>query len=175
MQQTIEVGYRPIADTPGSTIRALTDALRSEHRLLRELLTVMRRQREAVATDDLITVEESVYSTHRVLHTLNEARTRRRTLNRLLGGSDDLPVRELESVLGGRMDDDLREARDVLESAARELSEEVEINRRVLRRAIASGDAFVRALYGGAEPKSGYAPTPPEPDRRGGLLLNRTA
>jgi len=146
----MKVGYRALADTPGSTIRALTDALRSEHRLLRELLTVMRRQREAVAAEDLITVEESVYSTHRVLHTLNEARTRRRTLNRLIGGSDDLPVRELESVLGGRMDDDLREACDVLESTARELSEEVEMNRRVLRRALASGGELVRAICGGA-------------------------
>jgi len=147
--------YRSVADMPLSAIRALTDAFRSEHRLLEELVAVMRRQRAAVAADDLITVEESVYSTHRVLHTLNQARTRRRTLNRLLGASDDLPVRELESVLGDRMDDELRAARDDLAVTARALSEEVEVNRRVLRRAIAGGGDLVRALSGGTAPPAG--------------------
>lgn len=175
-QQLTMHTYRSVADTPLSALRALTDALRSEFRLLQELITVMQRQRAAVAADDLITVEESVYSTHRVLHTLSEARRRRRSLNRLLGESDDLPIRDLDTVLGSRMTDDLRDARNDLETAARSLSGEVEVNRRVLRRALASGDDFVRALYGAAEPSAGYSagPAAAQPDRRGGLLLNRT-
>jgi flagellar biosynthesis/type III secretory pathway chaperone len=175
-QQSILQTYRSVADTPLTALRALADALRSEYRLLQELITVMQRQRAAVAADDLVTVEESVYSTHRVLHTLNEARRRRRSLNRLLGESDDLPIRELDAVLGPRMTDELRVARDELEEVARSLSGEVEINRRVLRRALATGDDFVKALYGGPEPAIGYAagPSATQPDRRGGLLLNRT-
>jgi len=178
MTQQMTATYRPVTDTPAAALRALTDALRSEHRLLQELVCVMQRQRAAVAADDLATVEESVYSTHRVLHTLNEARRRRRTLNRLLGESDDLPIRELESVLGGRMTDDLRGACDDLEAVARGLSNEVEINRRVLRQALSTGDDFVRALFAEAEPAVGYAApgaVSPETERKGGFLLNRTA
>lgn len=169
--------HRSVADTPASALRALADAFRSERRLLDELVSVMQRQRAAVAADDLITVEESVYSTHRVLHTLGEARRRRRSLNRLLGESDDLPVRDLDRVLGPLMSDELRQARDELEQVARSLAHEVDVNRRVLRRALASGDDFVRSLYGGTEPRAAYTPgvQPVEPERTGGLLLNRTA
>lgn len=136
----------PIAAAPGSAgnaptfaVAALADALRSEYRLLDELIAVLQRQRSAVVEEDLQTVEESVYSTHRVLNTLNEARRRRRSLNRLLGESDDLSTRELDHALGTRMTDELRAARDQLEAIARVLSREVEVNRRVLRDALSSG------------------------------------
>jgi flagellar biosynthesis/type III secretory pathway chaperone len=164
-------------DVPSSTITALTDVIRSELRLLNELMGVMQRQRQAVAADDLQAVEESVYATHRVLHTLNEARRRRRSINRMLGESDDLSIRELDAVLGGRMPEELRSARDELELLARALSSEVEVNRRVLRQALASGDDYVRSLYGAPEPKIGYTSGTQTPDaeRSGGLLLNRMA
>jgi hypothetical protein len=61
---------------PLSPIDALTDALISERRLLEELITVMRRQRSAVGDDDLQSVDDSVFASHRVLVTLNEARQR---------------------------------------------------------------------------------------------------
>jgi len=143
--------FRSVADPPAAALRALADALRSEHRLLQELVALMQRQRAAVAADDLATVEDSVYSTHRVLHTLNEARRRRRTLNRLLGESDDLPICDLETALGARMTDDLRGACAELEAMAHGLSDEVEINWRVLRQALANGGEFVRALCGEPE------------------------
>lgn len=167
---------RWIGESPAATISALTDVIKSETRLLQELLAVMQRQREAVAADDLQAVEESVYATHRVLHTLNEARRRRRSINRLLGESDDLTIRELDSVLGMRMPDELRNARDELELLARALSKEVDVNRRVLRQALATGDEYVRALYGGAEPRVSYSagPNAAEPDRSGSRLLDRT-
>lgn len=129
-------------------VAAIRDVLASERRLLEELVAIMRRQRFAVAADDLQTVEESVYATHRVLHTLSEARRRRRTLNRLLGGSDDLPLRELEGALGARMTEDLRHARDEVERVARVLSREVQTNRRALRAALAAGQDGVEAVYG---------------------------
>jgi flagellar biosynthesis/type III secretory pathway chaperone len=161
-----------------ATIASLTDVIRSESRLLRELLAVMQRQRDAVAADDLQAVEESVYATHRVLHTLNEARRRRRAINRALGESDDLPIRDLDGVLGVRMSDELRRARDELELLARALSNEVDVNRRVLRQALAAGDEYVRTLYGAAEPRVSYraGSQAQDADRpAGGLLVNRTA
>lgn len=164
------------SETPAATIAALTDALRSECRLLKELLAVMQGQREAVARDDLEAVEDSVYATHRILHTLNEARRRRRSINRLLGESDDLSIQGLERVLGTRMPDVLRDARDELELLARALTTEVDINRRVLRQALASGDDYVRTLCGTLEPKVGYSKrSMREPERAGGLLVDRIA
>jgi hypothetical protein len=139
---------------PAFAIAALADALRSEYRLLDELVAVLQRQRCAVADEDLQTVEESVYSTHRVLNTLSEARRRRRSLNRLLGESDDLSTRGLEHALGARMTDELRAARDQLEAMAHVLSREVEVNRRVLREALNSGRLApdVAALVDGGQP-----------------------
>jgi hypothetical protein len=61
-----------------SPVDSLTDALTTERRLLDELIVVMRRQRTAVGQDDLQAVDDSVFSTHRVLVTLSEARRRRR-------------------------------------------------------------------------------------------------
>ncbi len=155
----IAVKSRYIADSPAATAAAMTDVLRSECRLFQELLSLMQRQREAVAADDYETVEESIYATHRILHTLNEARRRRRAINRMLGESDDLTIRALDDVLGPRMPDDLREVRDELELLARALTGEVDINRRVLRHALTPGDDYVRALRGALERVS-YAAGP---------------
>lgn len=176
--QSIRTTAPPFAgESPIATVAALTDVIQSECRLLRELLTVMQRQREAVAADDLQSVEESVYATHRVLHTLNEARRRRRSINRMLGESDDLSIHGLDQALGVRMPDDLRRARDELELLARALSAEVDVNRRVLRQALAAGDEYVRTLCGSIDPRVGYSagPQTTETERSSGLLVNRIA
>src|SRR5213082_1602213 len=134
-----------------SPIDSLTDALATERRLLDELIAVMRRQRNAVGSDDLQAVDDSVFSTHRVLVTLSEARRRRRNLNTLVGQREDLGIHALDEALGTRMTPALREARDELHVAARALSREVSINRRVLREALACGDLYARALAGASE------------------------
>src|SRR3954465_4045762 len=102
-----------------SPVDSLTDALRTERRLLDELIGVMRRQRDAVGQDDLQSVDDSVFSTHRVLVTLSEARRRRRNLKPLLGQPEDVGIHMLDEILGPRMTSDLREARDELHDAAR--------------------------------------------------------
>ena len=170
-----------------SPIDALTDALHSEQRLIDELVATMRRQREAVAADDLQTLDDSVFATHRILQTLGEARKRRRSLNRLLGEPEDLGLRELEHALGGRMTAALRVAKDGLQAAARTLSREVAINREVLREAMASSDSYVRILCGGpAEQLYGAPAAQPAPaapvygapkgaPKGAVLLLNRQA
>ena len=168
------------AVVPTDVIGQLVDALTLEKRLLDELIAIMRRQRAAVAADDLQSVDDSTYSTQRVLVTLAEARRKRHALNRLLGGADTLEIQRLEQVLGARMTEPLRQARDELQAAALALSGEVEINRQVLRQALATGDDYVRAVYGAPEPRQLYAGgngqgggagsgTP----RQGGILINR--
>lgn len=134
-----------------SPIDSLADALATEHRLLDELITVMRRQRQSVGDDDLQGVDDSVFATHRVLVTLSEARRRRRSLNTLIGQREDLGIHLLDDALGERMTDELRAARDGLHTAARALSREVALNRRILREALACGDAFARTLAGAEE------------------------
>jgi FlgN protein. len=148
----------PSTRTVLSPIDSMTDALTTERRLLDELISVMRRQRSAVGDDDLQRVDDSVFATHRVLVTLNEARRRRRTLNALIGQREDIGIHALEEALGPRMTPALRDARDGLHQAARTLSHEVALNRRILREALACGDAYARTLAG-AEGSPTYATT----------------
>lgn len=116
-----------------SPIDSLTDALTTEHRLLDDLIAVLRRQRSAANADDLQSVDESLYAAHRVLVTLNEARRRRRALNTLIGERENIGIHALDEALGARMTPALRDARDGLCSAAVVLSREVALNRRILR------------------------------------------
>ena len=155
----------PVAHTQGSAT-ALVDALRDEARMLDALAAIMRAQRDAVGTDDIDAVDQSVFATHRVLVNLNEARRRRRQLNNLLGESDDLSVPALEEFFGGEPPADVRAAADHLADAGRGLQREVEINRRVLRQAIERGDRYVRTLAGAGNPDSSLP-------RTGGSLLDR--
>lgn len=164
----------PAIRTVLSPVDSLTDALITERRLLEELIAVMRRQRTAVGDDDLQSVDDSVFATHRVLVTLNEARRRRRTLNTLIGQREDIGIHALEEALGARMTPALREARDQLHDAARALSHEVSLNRRILREALAHGDAYARTLAG-AEKSPVYAtqPQPPQVRAQANSLLDR--
>ena len=131
-----------------AAIDALTDALSAERKLISELTDVMLRQRNAVGADDLQGVDDSVFATHRLLLTLGEARKRRRGINTLLGWSEDAGVKQLDELLGAAMSPRLRSERDDLQTAARHLSREIEINRRVLREALANNEAFVRVMCG---------------------------
>jgi hypothetical protein len=117
----------------GALVETLVDALSSERRLLEALITLVQHQRLFVGSGDLQGMTDGVYATHRVLVTLGEARRRRRTLNCLLGGSEDLGIQGLEQLLGARMTDSLQRARISLQATVRVLAREVEITRRVLR------------------------------------------
>ena len=143
----------PDARTAPSPIESLTDALATEGRLIEELITVMRRQRTAIDSDNFQLVADSVFATHRVLLTLSEARRRRRALNTLIGQHEDLGIHALDDALGQRMTPGLRAARDGLYDAARVLSCEVALNRRLLReaRARSSTDADPGTRGGSAQ------------------------
>jgi len=153
----------------------MIDALGSERRLIEELIALMRRQRAAVAVDDLQGVEESVYAVQRVLHTLGEARKRRRALNVRFGCAEDVALRELEDALGPSFTPRLREVGEELQTAARTLSGEVAVNRRVLREALAASDEYVRALLGTGMPQPLYTETASSDHPSGARLIDRQA
>lgn len=160
-----------------ATLEALLDALLTERRLLDDLVVQMRRQRSAVGADDIDSVDESVFATHRILATLGQARQRRRQLNELLGGNADMPLRELEDRLGPQADDRLRDARQRLQGVAESLSREVGMNRKLLREALATNTRQVRVLSGEPETSSTYAAegTASVVPQSRGLVVNRTA
>ena len=151
------------------------DALASERRLIDELIGLMRRQRAAVGADNLQDVEESVYAMQRVLHTLAEARKRRRALNVRFGRGEDLGLRDLETALGASFTPRVREAREALQVAAQTLSGEVAINRHVLREALATNDEYVRALLGAGMPQPLYTENTAGEAQTGARLLDRQA
>ncbi len=156
---------------------ALHDALISERKLLDELIAQMRRQRAAIGIDDIQGVDDTTFSTHRVLATLGQARQRRRQINVLLGGSEDCRLTDLEEQLGHLFDARIRDARQRLQQAADLLAREVGMNRKLLREALTTNDQHVRTLVGAPTTSSTYAMEGPAPAADGaprGILLNRT-
>jgi hypothetical protein len=127
---------RPIMSTAVAysfPIDSLAEALHAERRLLDGLSGVVRRQRAAVATDDLDAVSDCVFATHRMLVTLREARSHRRSIGALIGlpgGADSGGGTDsLERALGARMTPAIRAARDELHAAARALARELAASR----------------------------------------------
>jgi len=162
----------------GALLEALHDALISERRLLDDLIAQMRRQRASIGADDIEGVDESTFATHRILATLGQARTRRRQLNILLGGSEDCTLRELEDMLGDQVDTRLRDARLRLTQAADLLAREVGMNRKLLREALSNTDQHVRTLVGAPALPTTYATEGVATNGNGasrGVLVNRTA
>lgn len=148
----------PQAARRETAVEVLADVLGTERKLLEELVLVMRKQRNAVAEDDLQSLDDSVFATYRVLATLGEARRRRKSVNRLLGAAEDLNVNDLEELLGERATPDVIAARDALQDVAVTLSHEVEINKTVLKAAMDNGNDYVQKLFGGtAQPSATYA------------------
>lgn len=115
-----------------SPIESLAEALNAERRLLDGLCAVVRRQRAAVATDDLDAVSDCVFATHRMLVTLREARSHRQSIGALIGlpRGADAGTESLDRALGARMTAAIRTARDELHEAARSLAREVAASRR---------------------------------------------
>ncbi len=163
---------------PPAALEALSRALVSEKKLIEDLINVVLTQRSAVGVDDLQGVDDSVFATHRLLLTLGEARKRRRSINAMIGCREDTGVRQLDAALGPWMTPKLRAERDELQDAARTLSREIEINRRILREALANSESFVRAMRGAPmdAAQTGYGTTGPTAyTRNGATAFSRTA
>lgn len=160
---------RTRADVP-----ALTRALQEEAKLLRLLDGVLDRQREAVATDDLAAVDQSVFDAQRVLLSLSQARRRRRALIVLASGEEDLHLSELPRVLGSEMTRELQDALDDVLGIAQAVARNMELNRQILNGALMVGSQMLQAL--GRPAKQAVYGTGPDAgpnNGAGNLLLNR--
>lgn len=174
---TLSVYPLSVPQNEASTkIDDLKDAFETERWLLDELVGVLARQRDGLASNDMAVLDESVYSAQRVFLTLQQARRRRRTLLELVAGQSELQLGELERLLGPAMTPQLREARDALLEAAQRLQRGLDVNRRVIDGAMKVGDQLIRTLVGGSEPAPVYAadssPHEQETLSAPGVLLN---
>jgi hypothetical protein len=126
---------------PRSTVTAsaLCSVLATETRLLNELIAIMHRQRDGASRGDFATMDDSVFATQRVLHTLAEARRRRRAIYCMLGAPEDAGALALAATLGTALAPDLAQALETLMTAASELAQHVETNRAALRQALGVG------------------------------------
>ncbi len=164
---------------PSTKVDKLADAFETERWLLDELVGVLERQRDGLATNDMAVLDESVYSAQRVFLTLQQARRRRRTLLEIVAGQAEVRLADLEQTLGHDMTPQLGEARDDLLRSAQRLQREVNVNRRVIDGAMAVGDQLIRTLVGGAEPAPVYAADSSAREKgtlgAAGVLLNTKA
>lgn len=157
------------------TLGSLTDVLKRETKLLADLVDVLRRQRSAVREDDLAVVDETVYSAQRIFRTLAEARRRRQALLEMLGAGKHTSLDELDGAVSGTMPPEMEEARADLKRVARRLSRELNVNRKVLKGAIASGEDLIRGLTGRGGATGVYGPGTDTSDSRrdSGTIINR--
>lgn len=137
--------HTPVAHTAGSIV-ALAESLRDEARMFDTLADILRSLRDAVASDDIDAMDQSVFATHRLHVNLGEAHKRRRQLNQLLGETGDLSVIVIADFFGGNVPREVGAAADRLAAAGRAVQREVALNRRVLRDAILSADRVARAV-----------------------------
>jgi len=157
--------------TPESRAAALVSALKSERSLLTDLHQTLLRQRAAVAEEDIDGVETGVRDVQRILLTLNEALTRRRSLIGLLTGSEATDLSALSSVLDAP-DREIEEVAVQLLEAARVVAAELETTRTLLRGAIATGDHYLKTMAGAEDAESLYRPETHQ-QRQKALLVDR--
>lgn len=125
---------------------SLADALRTEARLLTDLLEILSRQRKGVVTEDMALVDEAIYSAQRVFRTLGQARLRRRTLLEVLGVDVDVRLEDIEVSLGPKVTPEIGHALQELRALARTASGELEINGKALKGAMRSGERPLGSL-----------------------------
>ena len=135
----------------GAGANSLGTALERETKLQGDLLQVLTKHREAVASDDLTTIDDTIFSVQRILRTLAEARKKRRTLLEIMGIDPETPMDELEDSLNPSAAPELREAVQAFRAIALELTNELEINQKVLNCAFESRKTFIEALGGGPD------------------------
>jgi hypothetical protein len=136
---------------PGCGADSLGVALERETKLLGDLLQVLIQHREAVASEDLATIDDTIFSAQRILRTLAEARKKRRTLLEILGIDPQTPMDELEGSLNPNAAPELREAIQAFRGIALKLTGELEVNQKVLNSAFQSRKALLEALGGGPD------------------------
>jgi hypothetical protein len=143
----------------------LAQTLDRETGIVRDLIAALADQRQGVATSDLALINGSIERMGRTLLTLREARDRRAALVSRLVPEGDVPLEGLTARLGHPPSEELERARERLRRAAEDAVRETNINRAVLRRVVAAGEAFLQELFSsGSEPLPVYTAQESRPD-----------
>jgi hypothetical protein len=134
----------------------------------RELQQQLEMLRAAVASGDRDRLEAATLAVGRTALALDEVRRLRQALVRQLAGLQDLPLADLDPSIPADCSEDFRQARARLRAAAEAAAREASIAQRILRRAIAAGDAFLQQLFSLSSPSAAAQ------ERGGALLVDRT-
>lgn len=157
-------------------VSALVTALADEATAIDQLREALLAQRAGIAADDPAEVDASIDLIGRRLLLVDEARRRRAMVAEELAGEETTALDRLEAVAMPADRTALGTARDAVRQAARRAAQEAAINQRILRGALAAGDAFLQQLFAAATPREPVyrGAGGDEAARESGLLLNRT-
>ncbi len=152
---------------------ALESGLRTELALLDELARGLVAQREAIAADDTVALEQLVQQLSRTLLTLREARRQRRILVEMVTGNPDSRLGELLDGLPSGAGSGVAPLCRALQDRAILANRELTINQTVIRRAIQSGERFLHQLL--TAPNPDVYRNQSQTELPGGMLLNQRA
>ncbi len=165
-------------DATSRLMDQLARALRRESGYVGELKGSLLRQRAAIASSDTEGVNASADEIGRILLVLEGARTHRDRLVGEMAGMAPPPLDRLEEVLGTALPAHVERERVALRHAARDVAREAAINRAVIGRVVASGEALLQSIFSsGGDPAPGYTPGAPGVAKveGSGYLCNRRA
>jgi hypothetical protein len=167
---------------PGKTgptaeaVRSLLAGLGIEVRLLRDLESGLLEQRAALARDDAVQLERVVHQIGRTLLALRETRRERTRLVEVVTGDAGSGLADVVELLTIADAGRYRAAVGELHLVARAAQRELDVNQRVIRKAIETGEQFLHQILtasAGTEPVPGY-PTA-DTQQSAGFLLNERA
>jgi hypothetical protein len=95
-----------------------------------------------------------------------------------MAGMAPPPLDQLEEILGVSLPANLEKERAELRRAARDVAREASINRSVIGRVVATGEALLQTIFSaGGDPPPGYGPTAPGAGKAegSGFFCNRRA
>ena len=168
----------PGARDEAAGFAALTGTLEEESRLMRELTEALLKQRAAVASRDVETVDTETTHITRVLEEVGKTQARRQEMLRALGGDARSSLRDMESRTGVPLPPSVQHARAGLAQAAREANHQLVINDAVLRRAVETETDFLKTVFSSLEAESpSYRPRSHGAAEAGpgSVLLNKVA
>jgi len=142
-------------DLDAAAVRGIADltlALERECRLIDELHRAVLQQREAVAREDVPSVEASIRLAGRTLLTLQETRRYRATVLQRLVGDPAQPLADLERRFEAPLPETLLAVRTRVQQSATEVAEEVWRNEEMLLAALRERDALLLELLTGIRP-----------------------
>jgi hypothetical protein len=165
-------------DATSRKIEELARALRRERVHVGELKESLLRQRAAIAASDTDGVNASADEIGRILLALESAKTHRNRLVGEMAGMAPPPLDRLEEILGITLPAQVERERVELRHAARDVAREAAINRSVIGRVVATGEALLQTIFSsGGDPPPVYGPAAPSTGKveGSGFFCNRRA